>query len=76
MKKNKGKLKNLFKMFDKINEDIFMTMYVIGFVENMPKKEQTKFKLIIGKSKKAIKKFTDEYNSQIQEQFNKTILLN
>ena len=75
MKKNKEKLKNIFKKFSKINEDVFMTMLVIGFVEDIPKKEQTKFKLIIGKSKKAIKKLTNEYNSQIQEEFNKIILL-
>ena len=76
MKKNKGKLESLFKMINKINEDIFMTMFVIGFIENLPNGEQNKFKLIIEKAKKAIMKLTSEYNPKIQEEFNKLILLN
>ena len=56
MKKNKEKLKNIFKNFSKINEEVFMTMLVNGLIEDIPKKEKTKFKLIIEKLKKSIKK--------------------
>ena len=70
-KNNKAKLEKIFEK-NNINDDILMTIIVIGFIEKFVKDKQ-KMKLIIQKAKKEIKKNYQNYNEKIQKDFNDEI---
>ena len=70
-KTNKTKLEKIFEKSN-IDDDILMTIIVVGFIEKFVKDKQ-KMKLIIQKAKKEIMKNFSKYNEKIQKDFNDEI---
>ena len=70
-KANKAKLEKIFEK-ENINDDILMTIIVIGFIEKLVQDKQ-KLKLIIQKAKKEVMKNYKNYNEKIQKDFNEEI---
>ena len=70
-KNNKTKLEKIFEKGN-IDDDILMTIIVVGFIEKFVKKKK-KMKLIIQKAKKEIMKNFSKYNEKIQKDFNDEI---
>ena len=70
-KANKAKLEKIFEK-ENIDDDILMTVIVIGFIEKFIQDKQ-KLKLIIQKAKKEVMKNFKKYNEKIQKDFNEEI---
>jgi ubiquitin/uncharacterized protein YegL len=70
-KANKAKLEKIFEK-ENIDDDILMTVIVIGFIEKFIQ-DKRKLKLIIQKAKKEVMKNFKKYNEKIQKDFNEEI---
>ena len=60
---------------EKINDDVLMTIVVIGFIENLIENNQ-KMKLMVEKAKKEIKNIFKNYDEKLQKDFNEEIFGN
>ena len=67
---------NFFKSILKsVDEKVLINMYIIKFITTAYKDKIARFKLILQKTEKAIKKILPSYSKEIQAQFNEKIKL-
>ena len=67
---------NFFKSILKsVDEKVLLNMYIIKFITTAYKDKIARFKLILQKTEKAIKKILPSYSKEIQAQFNEKIKL-
>ena len=70
--KNKDFFKSVIKTMD---EKVLLNMYIIFFITMNFKSKLARFKLILAKTEKAIKKISSSYSKEIQTQFNEKFKL-